>query len=210
MKHDADYVARLEALPEDEKKALLYGDWNVFKGQYFKEYRSDIHEVTPVVLPPEYKRIIALDYGYTNPSAVLWLAEDRDGNVFTYRELYVTKYSYEELLDKIIEIEFIRDLVADPALRAKDPSTHQSFFDVALKKKFNIIPGNNDRIPGWQLLRKLLKPYEDHKQGPKAPLQIFKNCENLIRTLPALIYDERNVEDVNSHGEDHAPDALRY
>lgn len=62
MTHDADYVARLEALPEDEKKALLYGDWNVFKGQYFKEYRSDIHEITPVQLAPEFKRIICLDY----------------------------------------------------------------------------------------------------------------------------------------------------
>jgi hypothetical protein len=33
---------------------------------------------------------------------------------------------------------------------------------------------------------------------------------NLIRTLPLLVLDEHNPEDVNTTQEDHAYDALRY
>ena len=41
-------------------------------------------------------------------------------------------------------------------------------------------------------------------------LQVFANCVNLIRTLPALPYDNVRVEDVDTHAEDHGYDALRY
>jgi hypothetical protein len=39
---------------------------------------------------------------------------------------------------------------------------------------------------------------------------IFSNCTNLIRTLPLLPTDKNNPEDVDTHAEDHAYDALRY
>ena len=41
-------------------------------------------------------------------------------------------------------------------------------------------------------------------------LRIFSNCKNLIRTLPNLVYDEHDHEDVSGKREDHAPEALRY
>ena len=49
----------------------------------------------------------------------------------------------------------------------------------------------------------------DEKSGePK--LKIFNNCRNLLRTLPLLPTDKHNPEDVDTHAEDHAYDALRY
>jgi hypothetical protein len=39
-------------------------------------------------------------------------------------------------------------------------------------------------------------------------LQIHSNCRNLIRTIPELINDENDPEDVDTDGEDHAYDAL--
>jgi hypothetical protein len=59
-------------------------------------------------------------------------------------------------------------------------------------------------------LKDYLKIDETKEQGPKSRLQIFKTCYNLIRTLPALIHDQRNIEDLDTNGEDHAADALRY
>ena len=41
-------------------------------------------------------------------------------------------------------------------------------------------------------------------------LVIFSTCTNLIRTLPALVYDKRHVEDVDTTQEDHPHDALGY
>ena len=35
-------------------------------------------------------------------------------------------------------------------------------------------------------------------------------CPNLIRTLPALVHDKHDPEDVDTDCEDHAPDTARY
>jgi hypothetical protein len=49
-------------------------------------------------------------------------------------------------------------------------------------------------------------------QGDKiiAKLQVFDNCSDFIRTFPSLVFDTIRVEDVDSDGEDHAGDAIRY
>jgi hypothetical protein len=39
---------------------------------------------------------------------------------------------------------------------------------------------------------------------------VFNTCKHFIRTFPNLVYDEKNVEDVDSNGEDHLYDAVRY
>jgi hypothetical protein len=39
---------------------------------------------------------------------------------------------------------------------------------------------------------------------------VHPDCPYLIRTLPSLVSDEHKPEDVDTDGEDHAADALRY
>ena len=68
-----------------------------------------------------------------------------------------------------------------------------------------LTPADNSRIAGWQRVRSYLAAAPDGL--PR--LQIFSCCENLIRTLPALVFDSRNREDA-ADGEDHAPESLRY
>jgi len=41
-------------------------------------------------------------------------------------------------------------------------------------------------------------------------MYIFKNCKDFIRTIPNLVYDDHNVEDINTDGEDHIYDETRY
>jgi phage terminase large subunit len=36
MEKDPDYVKMLDSLPEDERRAFRFGDWDVFAGQYSK------------------------------------------------------------------------------------------------------------------------------------------------------------------------------
>jgi len=48
------------------------------------------------------------------------------------------------------------------------------------------------------------------KEDERPGLVIFSNCKNLIRTVPALVYDTRRPEDIADGSEDHAFDALRY
>lgn len=55
-------------------------------------------------------------------------------------------------------------------------------------------------------------PYIDEQECLTSKVHIFSNCVNLIRTIPALIHDEKNPNDVSSepHELTHIPDAFRY
>lgn len=68
--------------------------------------------------------------------------------------------------------------------------------------------GPGSRVAGWQRLISLL---EAAKQQPMEHPGLFvvNQCRHLIRTLPTLMADSRNPDDLDSDGEDHAVDALR-
>lgn len=217
-----EYIDTLSGLPDDKRKAYLEGDWNIFKGQFFSEFRTDTHVVEPFTILPHWTLFICGDYGYAKPSAIYWCAVDEYGTVYFYRELYKTKLTYARLCQAIIEmtpsdeIDRIKRWVFDPAIWAKKGETDLSGAEIIRDQYFettgkglNLVKGNNDRINGWNVMREYLKPrLVNGENVPK--LQIFKTCPDLIRTLPALIYDDFKVEDCDTDGEDHGPDAGRY
>lgn len=212
-----DYVKGLQSLPEKIKKAYLEGDWNVFDGQYFPEFRTALHVISPIL--PEgnvRKRIICLDYWYSAPSAVYWLALMTDWRIFCYRELYITQKTYFQLALQIKAMtkasEKIDAMVVDPAIVNKpSETTWTSGADEFKRAWFKIIPADNARISGWQVMRSCLQPFEDANTGEvDCRLKITSNCSNLIRTLPMLIHDKTDVEDIDTTQEDHAADGLRY
>ena len=41
-------------------------------------------------------------------------------------------------------------------------------------------------------------------------LYVFSTCKHFIRTVPNLVYDQTDVEDIDTDGEDHAYDECRY
>ena len=78
MENDPGYIGNLAAMPEAEKKALLYGDWNSFSGQVFTEWRDrregyktglSTHVIEPFKIPGHWTRYRAYDFGYTKPYA---------------------------------------------------------------------------------------------------------------------------------------------
>src|SRR5262249_36756054 len=66
--------------------------------------------------------------------------------------------------------------------------------------------GSGSRVHGLSVIHQRLALRQDGFGG----LVIMRNCRNLIRTLPALVYDRTNVEDIDDSCEQHATDALRY
>jgi hypothetical protein len=40
--------------------------------------------------------------------------------------------------------------------------------------------------------------------------QVFNTCRHFIRTIPSLVYDTSDVEDINTSQEDHIYDECRY
>ena len=69
-------------------------------------------------------------------------------------------------------------------------------------------PADDRRVPGWRVVREYLRDREDGKPG----MLISRRCRELIRCLPALLFDKNRPEDAagEPHSITHSPEALRY
>lgn len=211
-KNDPHYINRLKQLPEEDQQALLYGNWDVFKGQFFKMWRRSLH-VKSLEINPNFKKFLSLDYGYSNPSSVGWWMIDYDGNLHRYRELYIEGLTYEKLARRIMELtasgESIDYCVADPSIwgdrgHHKEEIQGESGAETLRRVWGNytaLVRGDNNRITGWNRLRTWL----ENGRISCAPV-----CKDSIRTIPSLIHDDARPEDVDTTGEDHSGDEWRY
>lgn len=213
MRKDPEYLTRLQNLGEKERKALLYGDWDIFDGQYFSEFDRDIHVVRPFEIPTHWRRYRVFDYGL-DMLACYWIAIDDRRRAVVYRELYEPGLIVSAAADKIFRAtqEEIYQTIAPPDMWNRHKDTGRSTAEIFREYGIPLTRASNDRVQGWYNLKEWLRPYEDEQGMPAANLVIFSSCKNLIRTLPAVQIDERNPNDVATepHELTHAPDALRY
>lgn len=215
----AQYTASLANLPKAQREALLSGSWDTIEGQYFQEWSRALHVVEPFEIPAWWTRLRCIDYGYAAPFCCLWLAFDADGTAFMYRELYETQLTPPQqarmILDSQKPGEQPRSTIIDPSTFSKTGvgvPIAQQYVDNGLPVR----KANNARIDGWARVREYLRPVEIQGPDPLQPpatvvhLKVFSTCKNFIRTFPMLVHDLTDPEDLDTDGEDHAADALRY
>ena len=220
---DKSYYHQLEGLPEDMRKAYVDGDWNLFAGQYFSEFRTDRHVIDPFKIPDEWFRYRSSDFGRTAPFCCKWYAVDYDGNVYAYREYYKAGIEAEDNFKNVqalSENELYRWSVLDSSCFSSyagasfNKGSGETIADIAWKNGYQAIPSPKNRLHGWALMHQYLnwKTIKDGKiEGEKIPkLRYFKTCADSIRSIPSLIHDKNNVEDLDTKGEDHAADCDSY
>lgn len=209
MEADPEYLSRLELLPEKEKRALLYGDWDIFEGQYFEEFRYDKHTCDPFPIPKEWRVYRSMDYGL-DCFAMLWIATDDIGGVYVFRELAESDLPISTAAGRAREMteEQIYDTLAPPDLWNRSQETGKSKALLFGEAGLRLNKSNNDREAGWLSIRELLKL--DANGDPR--LKIFRTCKRLISDLPELQRDAKRPTDCarEPHSITHAPDALRY
>ena len=212
-KFKEDYKKKLQGITDQQlRRALLDGDWDVFAGQVFREFRRDKHVVDPFTIPDHWQKWFSYDHGYNSFAAGLWFARDpMEDRIYVYRELYVTEMTVKTIAQNIKMLDQYEQVMvryADPAIwkGAGNQNTGETVAQMFLKEGISFQPANNDRIAGKNAWHDVLSPHKDGK--PK--LQMFSSCVNLIRTLPSLPYDLHKVEDVDTKAEDHLYDAGRY
>ena len=206
---DPKYKERLLALPEREKKALLYGDWNIFEGQYFTEFKREIHVISPFEIPTGWRKYRTIDYGLDR-LACLWIAVSPDGNFFVYREYCESGLPISEAAKSITERtpkgEDIYATLAPPDLWNRTQETGKSKASLFAEFGVNFTKTSNNREAGWLALKELL-----YSSRGEPKLKIFSHCTEIIKCLPALQIDKIRPTDCNTepHEITHAPDALR-
>lgn len=220
LDNDPNYVERLKGIGSPELiRAWLDGDWSVIQGAYFPEFSYDKHVVRPEVLPKEWLRFKAMDWGSSAPFAVLWFAvSDGDYGIYpknslvVYREWYGGKdgkgwkLPISEVARGIKSMELrgeTRYSVIDPAAFKEEGGP--SIAEGLSKYGVNFRRADNARVAGWTEIRNRLVGTND-----RPTLYIFDTCPNLIRTLPSMQHDDRRPEDLDTTGDDHMVDCLRY
>lgn len=216
-KNDPTYRDRLLALSERDKKALLYGDWNIFEGQYFDEFDEKVHVCKPFEIPKDWRRYRAIDYGL-DMLACVFVAVNSQGQAFVYKEVGKKNLPISSAAERVLDMterdseghpaeEFYLTL-APPDLWNRSQETGRSKATIFGDAGLHLTKSNNDREAGWLAIKELLKL--DSNGEPR--LKIFNTCRELIKCLPALIRDEKKPTDcdIEPHEITHHPDALRY
>ena len=213
MKSSPGYVQMLENQPDNRREAWLNGDWNVFSGQYFSMWDSDVHVIEPFKIPDWWDRFACIDYG-RDMFAAYEIYTDTQGRAYVTNEIYQSDLlatQAAEMFKKKYGDKF-SVIYAPPDLWGKQNATGKSVFEYFADCGLYLYKAKNDRIQGWYDLSEWLQPYVGADDKKTANMMIFNNCKNLTRCLPLLQFDEKKINDVSTepHELTHAPDAIRY
>ena len=116
MEKDPDYLRRLKTLPHKLREAWLYGNWDIFEGQFFDDFRAEpdlqaahnagcdedaetlrrqrrwTHVIDPIDLSAGVARgwriYRSYDWGYSKPFSCAWWAVDYNEVLYRVLELY--------------------------------------------------------------------------------------------------------------------------
>jgi len=221
MDNDQYYVQLLNNLPPDKRRAHRDGDWDALAGQYFREFRRQVHVIEPFEIPNTWNRYIAIDYGL-DMLAVVFVAVDFEKNAYVTHEIHVPDQIISKAAEKIIEykkdLPNIKGMFAPPDLDARRQDTGKSALQIFAEHGLVFDVSSNNRIAGWYNIKEILdftyEDIEDPSRGVKKEpiLKVFSTCRNLIKHLPLAQHDEKKPEDIATepHKITHILDALRY
>lgn len=207
------YENRLFVRGERRARQLLEGDWSVITGQYFAEL-TDTH-FDKLEIPPGTRIERWIDWGYNSPGVCLWAALLPSGRLYVFHE-YVFRNTIASQVATTIAKE-TRDIInkyrvrlsssiCDPAMAGTDGQTGESYLETFSRFGVHCIEGDNQRVLGWGRLRHWLAIAPDNLPW----MIIDPRCSYTKRTLPTLVIAKNDPEDLNTDGEDHAADAIRY
>lgn len=227
LNNDPTYINRLYLVGSDALvRAWLEGDWSVVTGAFFDCWSPARHVIRPFEIPAHWLRFGSFDWGSAKPFSMGWWAVS-DGNalpdgrlypagaMIRYREWYgagapnvglgLTTRAIAEGIRERERRETITYRIADPACWKVDGGPSHAEIMMAPDLGLTFRRADNSRVTGWTQVRDRLI---GHDGVPM--LYSFSTCPAFIRTLPALQHDAGKPEDVDSDGEDHAPDEARY
>lgn len=118
MESDPEYIKMLKVLPEKLKRAWMYGEWDIFEGQFFEEFRKTpdpklceaagispeealrrrmyTHVIEPFRIPATWEIARSFDWGYSKPFSCDWWAIDYDGRAYLIAQYYGCKGDPDE------------------------------------------------------------------------------------------------------------------
>jgi len=212
-----DYIEDLEkTMPEEWIKRFIYCSFETYSGLVYPEYRDgNPYLVRGYDLDETLYRFIALDYGFKNPTGVLWGAVDRNGDVLIYDELYVKETLISEVAQKIKDKtgrQRIQMWLIDPSCRNRDGKTGRSIIDEYAENGIYFEGANNNVNAGINHVKEFLKI----RPNGKPRLRFMDHLKNLRSEMQTYRWKDLKIGAVENQKEkpikkdDHLLDPLRY
>lgn len=186
-------------LPEDRFSQEYMADFRKQQGLVYREFNRDRHVYNEIPEKSWTESIAGIDFGFTNPTAVIHIKRDGDENYYVTAEWYKTARTEEQIAEYVQSCKFNR-VYPDP----ESPSA----INILNSKGISVVEvvKNKDSIEtGINRVRELLKSDKLH---------IHQSCTNLINEFETYSYPEKRPDQneyenpIKEH--DHALDALRY
>lgn len=217
------YEARLFEYDKERRLQLLLGDWSALAGQFFPEFSEHTH-VKRLHIPEGSKIEMWMDWGYDPHYGIaLWAAILPNGRIYVFHEY---KFNGEHARQKLVASEVAQNIkrisredvlsftktkrlsksIGDPAMWGKEGTSGEDYAATFARNGVHLTKADNSRELGWGRLRHWLRPAPDSEPW----LIIDPDCVATIRTGPGLVRDKHNPDDVDTTGEDHPWDTLRY
>jgi PBSX family phage terminase large subunit len=184
-----------EEIPEDRFAQEYLADFRKTQGLVYKEFSRERH-VTDEQPKQVIDTILGIDFGYTNPAAIIPIKIDSDNNYWILDEWYKSKQTTEQIAEQAMLYKSTK-VYPDPA----EPDR----IEILRKSGLNCREVSKDIVAGVDNVRELFKQGRIH---------INPDCKNLIYELETYRYPdkkpEKNEEEKPVKENDHALDALRY
>ena len=236
LKADPAYIKKLDGIKDPNlKKAWRFNNWDIAVGGFFSDVwdvNKHVINISKRFIPPINKGFCfrSFDWGSAKPFHVGWWwesdgTEAPNGIIYPRGALILFHEWYGNIKDSdnpnigirlannkigagILEIESKWQglkIIPGPA----DPSIYTESGGPSIAAQMGdklFVKADNSRIPGWQQMRGRM--IGDPDRGPL--FYIMEHCRDSIRTIPVLLRDDKNPDDIDTDMEDHPGDSARY
>lgn len=213
-----DYADTLAKLTGPLGLRLREGKWVQAEGAVYEDFSDSVHVIKPFAIPPNWRRIRCIDFGYSNPFVCQWWAMDNEGRMYLYREIYHTKRTvnvHAGQINALSEGEQIERTIADHDAEDRATLTEHGIYTVAATKDISRgIQAVSERLkvqedgkPRLFIFNDALVEVDDSLDEKKKPICTAQEFPGYIWPQAA---DGKPVKEVPVKENDHGMDALRY
>jgi len=186
-----EYERAKKQLPDWKFKMLFEGKFTKPAGLIYPEYET----VKPFEIPGGWYVFGGVDFGFNNPFAVVWIAEDSEsGNFYIFAEFKRSGLTIDDME---------RVLKARRCIYYGDPASKEAL-ETLRSRGIDIRPAKKDVLAGISFVQGLFK---------SGKLKVFKNLRYLIDELNSYQWEMDRTEqllDKPRKENDHLCDAARY
>ncbi len=220
------YLRRLDGLTGVRLDRLRHGKWSAAEGLVYDEFDASLHLHQPIALPDRnWTRYWSIDFGFENPFVCQFWAQDHDGRLYLYRELYMTHQTVDRHCAAILDL--MRTKTGRDVMPRAIVTDHDAEGRATLEEKLGVstVAARKNVLEGIDAVKSRLRPRQDgtpglyicrearRKRDPELEAAKKPTCSQ--EEILSYVWDRSvrlggNVKDAPLKRDDHGMDAMRY